>query len=285
MAQPLTAQSLTGPRSATVTMLVVARSDAEAVSARETIGALSPASPVQGIVVVADETRPAGRLRALVEGLARGDLPLVLWRPTGVPPADDPSLDWVEHLIVDSRSITRLSALVGITGRLPVTDLAWVDLAPWRELVAGLFDGPDFGPFLGDVRRVRVQGDETVRRLLAGWLLGRLRLPPTTVEVLAAEHASVEVTAEHDGRRAHFSVAWSAESALIDARAAIGGGPSHLRRRRGRRSSTAELLDRALARLDRDPIYVEALTAALTLRPPPRSTRIRDVRRGPATGR
>ena len=265
MAQPLTAQSLTGRRSATVTMLVVAQSEAEAVAARDTIGALGPASPVQGIVVVADETRPAGRLRALVEGLARGDLPLVLWRPIGLPPADDPSLDWVEHVIVDSRSITRLSALVGITDRLPVTDLAWVDLAPWRELVAGLFDGPDFGPFLGDVRHVRIQGDETARRLLAGWLLGRLRLRPTAVEVLAAEHASVEVTAEHDGRRAHFSVAGSAEAVLIDARAAIGGGPSHLRRRQGRRSSTAELLDRALARLDRDDIYVEALTAALTL--------------------
>jgi glucose-6-phosphate dehydrogenase assembly protein OpcA len=209
----------------------------------------------------------------------------VLWRPTGLPPADDPSLGWVEHLIVDSRTVVSLSALVEITDRVPVTDLAWLDLAPWRELVAGLFDGPDFGPFLGDVRHVRVQGDEAARRLLAGWLLGRLRLPSTAVEVLGSEQASVEVTAEHDGRRAQFSVVWSTESALIDARAAVGGGPSHLRRWKADRSSTAELLDRALARLDRDPIYVEALTAALTLRSAPRSTRIRDVPLGPAKGR
>ena len=46
-------------------------------------------------------------------------------------------------------------------------------------------------------------------------------MPATAVEVLASEHASIDVTAEHDGRRAHFSVAWSAESALIDAGAVI----------------------------------------------------------------
>jgi glucose-6-phosphate dehydrogenase assembly protein OpcA len=259
------AQSLTARRSATVTVLVLADSAADAVSARETFGALSVGYPIHGIVLEADQGHPTARRRALINGLARGDLPLVLWRPAGLPSRDDPSLGWVDHLVVDSRSISGLPALVEITGRLPVTDLAWVDLAPWRELIAGLFDGPDFGPFLGHVRHVRVQGDEPLRRLLAGWLLGRLRLAPTTVEVLASEQASVEVTAEHDGRRAQFSVAWSAQSALIDARAVVQGGPSHVRRWRPAESSPARLLDQVLTRLHRDPLYKEALTAALTL--------------------
>jgi hypothetical protein len=112
-----------------------------------------------------------------------------------------------------------------------------------------------------------VQGDEARRRLLAGWLLGRLQVPPTAVEVLTSEHASIDVLAEHDGRRAHFSVAWSAESALIDARAVVAGGPSVLRRYRPAEAATAALLDRALARLDRDPVYIEAVSAALSLRP------------------
>lgn len=260
------AQSLTFRRSASVTVLVLANSEAEAASAHETIDALRPERAVHGVVVEVDRTRPAAPLRSFVRGLARGDLPLVLWRPAGLPSADDESLGWVEHLVVDSRSIARLPALVEITGQLPVTDLAWLDLAPWRRLVAGLFDGPAFGPFLEGVRHVRVQGDEARRRLLAGWLLGRLQVPPTAVEVLASEHASIEVTAEHDGRRAHFSVAWSAESALIDARAMVGGGPSQVRRWRPGEATTASLLGRALARLHRDPIYVEAVTAAITLR-------------------
>jgi glucose-6-phosphate dehydrogenase assembly protein OpcA len=260
------AQSLTVRRTASVTVLVLAQSEAEAASARETIEALHPERAVHGVVVKVDQARPAAPLRSFVRGLARGDLPLVLWRPAGLPPAGDESLGWVEHLVVDSRSVARLPALVEITGQLPVTDLAWLDLAPWRRLVAGLFDGPDFSPFLDGVRHVRVQGDEGRRRLLAGWLLGRLQVPPTAVEVLASEHASIEVTAEHNGRRAHFSVAWSAESALIDARAMVGGGPSQVQRWRPGGSTTASLLGRALARLDRDPIYVEAVTAAITLR-------------------
>jgi len=260
MAQPLTVR-----RTASVTVLVLAQSDAEAASARQTIDALRPERAVHGVVVEVDRARPAAPLRSFVRGLARGDLPLVLWRPAGLPPVDE-SLGWVEHLVVDSRSIARLPALVEIAGQLPVTDLAWLDLAPWRRLVAGLFDGPDFGPFLDGVRHVRVQGDEARRRLLAGWLLGRLQVPPTAVEVLASEHASIDVTAEHDGRRAHFSVAWSAESALIDVRAIVDGGPSHVRRWRPDGSTTASLLGRALARLDRDPTYVEAVTAAITLR-------------------
>ena len=262
------AQSLTARGTATVALLVLAQSDGEAVSARQTIEALSHGCPVHGIVVAADQARP-DRLRALIQGLARGDLPLVLWRPTGLPAADDPSLAWVEHLVVDSRTGTALPALVEITGRLPVTDLAWIDLAQGRELVAALFQGPDFGPFLGAVRHVRVQGDESFRRLLVGWLLGRLRILPSAVEVRASEHASIEITAEHDGRRAHFSVVWSADPALIDARAVVGGGPSQVRRVHPADPSTTRLLARALLRLHRDPFYTEALTAALTLRSGP----------------
>ena len=258
------AQSLTVRRTASVTLLVLAQGEAEAAWARQTIEALPLGRAVHGVVLQVGRARPAP-LRSFVRGLARGDLPLVLWRPAGLPPVGDESLGWAEHLVVDSRSIARLQALIEITGQLPVTDLAWLDLAPWRHVTAGLFEGPLFSPFLNGVRHVRVQGDEGRRRLLAGWLLGRLRLPRSAVEVLASEHASIDVTAEHEGRRAHFSVAWSADSALIDARAVIGGGPSHRRQLRPVEASTAALLNLALARLGHDPLYVEALTAAITV--------------------
>jgi hypothetical protein len=296
------AQSLTAARSATVTVLVVAGSEAEAASARETIGALQGRSPVRALVVVdRDGGWPAPALRSVVEASVRGDVPLVLWRPAGLPDASDPVLGWAEHLVVDSRTVLGgsrrpdrgdtprppglsgsrrpdrgdtprppglgVAGVVDLAGRMPVTDLAWVALAQWRELVAGLFDGPDRGPFLADVRHVRVEGHEALRPLLAGWLLSRLRIPPGVVEVGPSEGLSVEVTAEHNGRQGHFSVAWSAESHLIDARVVIGTGPPLVRRWRRDEAGPVGLLGRALARLGWDPVYGEALTAAVVLRP------------------
>ncbi|MDQ1568676.1 MAG: hypothetical protein QOF96_3556 [Actinomycetota bacterium] len=278
------AQSLTAARSATLTVLVVAGSEAEAASARETIGALQGRSPVRALVVVdRDGGWPAPALRSVVEASVRGDVPLVLWRPAGLPDASDPVLGWIEHLVVDSRTVLSgsrrpdrgdtprppglgVAGVVDLAGRMPVTDLAWVALAQWRELVAGLFDGPDRGPFLADVRHVRVQGHEALRPLLAGWLLSRLRIPPGVVEVGPSEGLSVEVTAEHNGRQGHFSVAWSAESHLIDARVVIGTGPPQVRRWRRDEAGPVGLLGRALARLGWDPVYGEALTAAVVLR-------------------
>jgi glucose-6-phosphate dehydrogenase assembly protein OpcA len=275
MAQP----PLTAVRAPTVTVLVLAGSEAEAARAGAAIAVLDRWGPVQSIVAT-----DRAVLRSLVDSLARGDLPRVLWWPEGLPPVDEAVLSWVEHLIVDSRTFSGgsrrpdrgdtprppdpgLAGLVEIGARLPVTDLAWVDLAPWRELVAGLFDGLDFAPFLGDVRHVRVRGEPSPGRLLAGWLVSRLGLPVTVVEVWAAERVSVEITAEHDGRRAQFSVARSPDSSLIDARATIAGGPSHLRRWGPEPLGTARLLAQALTRLATDPVYAPALAAAVALRP------------------
>ncbi|HEV7688487.1 MAG TPA: OpcA/G6PD domain-containing protein, partial [Acidimicrobiia bacterium] len=218
------------------------------------------------VVVDRDGGWPAPALRSLVEASVRGDVPLVLWRPAGLPDASDPVLGWAEHLVVDSRTVLSVAGVVDLAGRMPVTDLAWVALAQWRELVAGLFDGPDRGPFLADVRHVRVQGHEALQPLLAGWLLSRLRIPAGVVEVGPSEGLSVEVTAEHNGRQGHFSVAWSAESHLIDARVVIGTGPPQVRRWRRDEAGPVGLLGRALARLGWDPVYGEALTAALVLR-------------------
>jgi glucose-6-phosphate dehydrogenase assembly protein OpcA len=271
MAQPLTARW-----AATAVILVIAASEVDAALARHAIVALDGFHPVHGVVVTPDRDRPVPELRSFIDGVARGDLRRVLWQPTGLPPVDEPMLDWADHVIVDSRSVAGvdgpggldgLAGLVERSGLRPVTDLAWVDLAPWRDLVARLFVGRDFAPFLGGVRHVRVEGDAGPRTLLAGWLLSRLRLSPEAVEARNGDQVSVEIAAEHAGRRARFSVAWSADAELLDARAVVSGGPGHLRRWRAEERTTAWLLREALTHPSADAVYGEALAAAVALRP------------------
>jgi glucose-6-phosphate dehydrogenase assembly protein OpcA len=224
--------------------------------------------PVQWLVVAADDLNARAHLRSMVAGLARADLPVVLWYPAGLPGPDEPELAWVDHLVVDSRSAASedsIRHLLEIADRLPITDLAWLELVPWRELLAGLFEGPVFAPFLRDLRRVRVEGDAASGRLLAGWLLSRLGVARRVTEVAGADRVAIEILAQHDRRQGRFSVTWSAQAALVDVRAAIVGGPSHHRRWWPHERIGPRLLGRALVHLDADRLYVEALSAAITL--------------------
>jgi glucose-6-phosphate dehydrogenase assembly protein OpcA len=258
------AQRLTAVRAASVTVLVLAQTEAEAAAAAEMLRALDARWPVQASVVAVGDARPPGRLRSRVRRLRYADLPVVLWRPAGLPAVDDPELDWVDHVVIDSRSgvsIDDLSrSLLDIARRVPVTDLAWLELAPWRELLAGLFEGPAYAPFLSDVRRVRVEGDAIRGRLLAGWLLRRLGLSDRVGEVAAADRMAIEIQAEHAGRLGRFSVAWSADRAIIEAEAQVVGDPSQRRRWPPGERGDVWLLGRALARLEADHLYIEALS-------------------------
>ena len=72
-------------------------------------------------------------------------------------------------------------------GRMGFSDLNWVRMTPWRELMAQCFDPPDLRPYLGRVNRVTIEYEKTSPRraaqeaqalLLAAWLAGRLKWDP-----------------------------------------------------------------------------------------------------------
>src|SRR3546814_18281460 len=44
--------------------------------------------------------------------------------------------------------VDALGALVSLCDRKAVVDLSWTRLRPWRLLLAGLFEGPAFRPFV-----------------------------------------------------------------------------------------------------------------------------------------
>jgi glucose-6-phosphate dehydrogenase assembly protein OpcA len=83
--------------------------------------------------------------------------------------------------------------------RNPVTDLAWVRLQPWRQLLVHLLSGTAFGAFTSGVRRIESEGDTGQRFLLAGWMMNRLGQAPDVVRVIDAEQPTLHLWAEHDG--------------------------------------------------------------------------------------
>jgi glucose-6-phosphate dehydrogenase assembly protein OpcA len=110
----------------------------------------------------------------------------VLWWP------DDPSfgtrpfreiVEVADRLLVDSGTfaesgIARLAGLAEVvrTG-VVVSDIGWLRLALWRELIAGLFDHPLLTPELDHIRTVRVdvaRPGQTFRLTKAAYLCGWL---------------------------------------------------------------------------------------------------------------
>src|SRR5207248_7087146 len=128
----------------------------------------------------------------------------------------DPLLAVSDRIVVDSRAVAGavspaqalnvLPRIAALARRLPVTDLSWTRLAPWRSLLAGLFEGPVYRPFLREIEKVEVSGNYGPRYLLGGWLLKRLALPVARVSLLPAEHVSIRVTAVHRDRTGVFKV-------------------------------------------------------------------------------
>ena len=152
-------------------------------------------------------------LDSIVGPFALPDVPLVVWLPASLPAPGDPLLDVADRLVVDSRAADEggadvLARAAVLARRLPVTDLSWIRLAPWRSLLAGLFEGSVNRPFLDGIDRVQVAGNAGPRQLLGGWLLRRLALTPARVELTPAAHVSVCIDAtDNHGRRGSFCVA------------------------------------------------------------------------------
>jgi glucose-6-phosphate dehydrogenase assembly protein OpcA len=78
------------------------------------------------------------------------------------------------RVVVDSGAcgLDGVAAARGVASS--VADLAWAALLPWRDAVAGLFDGPRDVKALDRVRSVDVRGPENEARLMAGWMRSAL---------------------------------------------------------------------------------------------------------------
>ena len=109
----------------------------------------------------------AGRhLDAIVAPLLIHDLPVTVWWPDepsfGSQPVND-LLEMADRLIVDGSGwhgtgLPQLRRMAGVASRLPlaISDFAMVRQSRWREAIAGIFDIPDFLPYLRHLRRIAV---------------------------------------------------------------------------------------------------------------------------------
>jgi glucose-6-phosphate dehydrogenase assembly protein OpcA len=204
----------------------------------------------------------ADHLDSLIEPFTISDLPVVVWFVDDVPLPTDPLLSAADVLMVDARALGDVDCfprLTQLVRRLPVVDLSWVRLRPWRELLGGLFEGAAFRPFLDRVEHVEVRGKTGPRHLLGGWLADRLRLPSDGVHLSAAEHVSIRVVAG----TAVFEVARRGDERVVHASATIEGGPSTAALVRLPLATPAWGLPDALTRLEHDPVYEHALRRAL----------------------
>jgi glucose-6-phosphate dehydrogenase assembly protein OpcA len=227
-------------------------------------------------IVLRVRGRARHHLDSVVEPFALPDLPLVVWLPSHLPGPGDPLLGVADRIVVDSRAVAGadptpgethsvLPAIAALARRLPVTDLSWTRLAPWRSLLAGLFEGAAYRPFLRGVERVEVHGNYGPRYLLGGWLLRRLGLTRGQVFVSPAEHVSITITAEHKDRAATFTVERPGAARVIQSRVEVDGGPSTSQTLQMRQQWPALALAGALIRMGRDEVYCEALEGAVAL--------------------
>jgi glucose-6-phosphate dehydrogenase assembly protein OpcA len=204
-----------------------------------------------------------GHLDSLIEPLTLSDLPVVVWFVDGLPALDDPLLLAADVLLVDARELDDVAALASLAelcGRRVVVDLSWTRLRPWRELLAGLFEGPAFRPFVSSVRRSSVAGRTGPRLLLDGWLADRLGLPSTARHVEPSDHVRITLWCEGG---ATFSVVREGDVRRVVARASIEGGPSVEAVVQLPESTPAWGLADALSHLERDDVYERALRRAV----------------------
>lgn len=129
-------------------------------------------------------------LSRVVAPLLIHDLPVVLWWPDDPPFGTrqfDEVLETAERLLVDSGQFRedggrRLAGLATVVSEgLSVTDIGWLRLKLWRELMAGLFDHPLLTSELDHIRFVRIDVARPTSTMpiskaafYLGWLASRL---------------------------------------------------------------------------------------------------------------
>lgn len=207
-------------------------------------------------------------LDSILEPLTLPDLPVVAWFVDATPSPSDPLVAAADVVLVDSRELGGLdcfTALQTIVRARPVVDLSWVRLEPWRVLLAGLFEGPDFRPFVHHVRHAEVAGRTGPRHLVGGWLLDRLGLPRAALHLEADDHVAIRLVAAIDdtGAEGVFEAA-RGDARRVEARARIAGGPEAAAVLELPEATPAWGLADALSQLERDEVYESALGRALS---------------------
>lgn len=211
---------------------------------------------------------PATRLGSLVQPLTLADVPVVVWFTSGLPDPHDPLLDGAASVLVDTAGVEggSVAAVARLARRRVVADLCWIQLRPWRQLLAGLFEVRGCRPFLTGVQEVHVTGGEAARLLLAGWLASRLALSPELFHLTAGATPGLRLIATHDGASGEFTAELDQSgggSGVVRARSEVDGAPSRHDRRSLPDDLLAWCLGEALARSGRDRTHVQAVQGAL----------------------
>jgi len=291
-------------RTGVLTLGCVVPDQATADQALETVAELGPRRPARTLIVITDEDESAagidatasvevveidgravchelvvlrvrGRARYHVDSIIRPltlpDLPVFIWVPAEVPTLGDPMLGICDRLLVDTRAVAdpekALPQVMKLMRQVPVTDLSWVRLAPWRQLLSGLFQGRTNQPFLKGVDHASVAGNFAPRHMMAGWISARIGLAPGAVTLEEATHLAIHLTATAGGRQGTFSVRRPADDRVLVAEVAVESGPSWSQTLRMRDRWPARALAEALTRTGADDIYREAVTAGMRLSP------------------
>ena len=134
-------------------------------------------------------TGEPGALQAAVLQLLVPDLQVVTWWLGAVGPSVS-QLGWLidasDRVIMDVQSssdpaqgmqvLSKMLVASRETTRLAVTDLSWLRTAPWRKLIAELFEAPVRRLLLGDIDRVVVEHDSALPQalLFGAWFGSRL---------------------------------------------------------------------------------------------------------------
>jgi glucose-6-phosphate dehydrogenase assembly protein OpcA len=225
---------------------------------------------------------PALHLVSVVTPLLLPDVPVVLWL-AGAPPLEQALhsdvISICQRIVLDTdayadplRTLHALAATRREHGHLPIGDLAWARLLPWRELVAQSFDGGDMLPFLQGVQRVDIEScgrrPSSEAWLLAGWLASRLHWPEqggpeVTVSTRADDDVetggmlAVRLHCALDGRSADVAVSRAGDT--TETTIATGEGLAASRTMATRAADLHALVGRELQELGEDRVYSDAL--------------------------
>jgi glucose-6-phosphate dehydrogenase assembly protein OpcA len=138
-------------------------------------------------ITIHAEGPPAEHLESLARPLLISDLPVFLWYPGSFSPSSSEfagMADLADRIIIDSaaagdceRSLREIAELLEDEETPAIGDLQWVQLSPWRALVAELFGSPERAGELERLRGIEVlhAPDGECRPLLfVGWLASTL---------------------------------------------------------------------------------------------------------------
>jgi len=225
----------------------------------------------------------ATHLASLVQPLLIPDLPVMLWWP-GRPPFESrlflELVQVADRLVVDtddgfaSEDLKRLLQMARQRGRgCAIGDFNWARLLPWRQLAAQFFDMPATRAHLAGLHGVTVwygaDGPSTQAMVLGGWVVSRMASAGVAVEqVVRADSAmppgigKLMLYSEGPDGRSRFSITRLPGGRLsTDTR--IGDEDTGGRTVRLEQRTSADLLAIELTLPGHDPIYEEALAAAV----------------------